>query len=857
MKRNRFFQTIIALLCSVTINAHDFVADGIYYNITSSSKSTVEVTYRGGYWYSCDNEYTGKVVIPETITYRSKTYTVTSIGNCAFSDCDKLTSVTMPNSITSIGKSAFNSCSGLTSVTIPNSVTSIGGSAFSGCSGLTSVTIPNSVTSIGSSAFYGCINLTSVNISDIASWCRIKFIDDEYGYGYQSNPLFYANNLYLNGELVKDLVIPETITEINPYTFYNCSCLTSVTIPNNVTNIAQYAFYGCQLSSLTIGTGVLSIGSDQSKPIKTIWFTNTPPEGYEYLRGVINYVANEQYTKLSNKHLYKYLSSMFVADGVKYVPVNPSERTCDIIDCCNDFTVVNVKIDKTVSYKNVAMTIKEVKPYAFYNNKEIKTVSVNHSGNIGDYAFYGCTGIKEITISNIGNIGPDAFYGCTDIKEATISNEGNIGGSAFEGAIKSSPATVNVSNKGHIASKAFYRCTGITEATISNEGTIGESAFEGAMSSSPAVVNISNKGDIYRRAFYNCSDITDATIMNEGAIGGEAFYNCASLSNLTLCENITSIGESAFSECRISDVVIPNKVTTLEQNVFSGCRKLKSISIGANVKSIGKYTFKNCSSLPKISIPKAVTSIGDYAFSGCKNITNVIIEDKDGETELTLGSNGSKALFSDCPLDSVYIGANIKYNTSSSYGYSPFYRNTSLRTVVITDKEDEIYANEFYGCTNLKNVQIGDGVKSIGDWAFSGCSNLDYFAFGTGLQSIGKEAFSDCVNVTKLISYAVAPPKCGEMALDDINKWNCTLQIPQQSLAAYQAADQWKEFFFIEGFDATGIEGVTADNPSLNVKANVYTLDGTLIKGNANISNLSNELPKGIYIVNGKKFYVK
>lgn len=271
--------------------------------------------------------------------------------------------------------------------------------------------------------------------------------------------------------------------------------------------------------------------------------------------------------------------------------------------------------------------------------------------------------------------------------------------------------------------------------------------------------------------------------------------------------------------------------------------------------SIGEKAFSGCSGLTSISIPNSVVSIGDGTFSGCNKIANVTIEER--ENSLTLGSNGANPFFSDCPLDTVYIGGKIIYNSSSSYGYSPFYKNTSLQTLIVGDKEDEIYANEFYGCTNLKNVQIGDGVKSIGDWAFSGCSNLDYFAFGTGLQSIGKEAFSDCVNVTKLISYTVAPPKCGEMALDDINKWNCTLQVPQQSLAVFQAADQWKEFFFIEGFDATGIEGVTADNPSLNAKANVYTLDGKLIKANACISNLSNELSKGIYIVNGKKFYVK
>ena len=158
----KLFTLFMALLATTHLWAHDFEVDGIYYNYLDGNN--VAVTYKGSSYDAYNNEYSGEVTIPETVTYNGTTYSVTSIGNYAFELCTSLTSITIPNSVTSIGKYAFDDCTSLTSITIPNSVTSIGDNAFEDCSSFTSVTIPNSVTSIGEGTFFICTSLTSITI---------------------------------------------------------------------------------------------------------------------------------------------------------------------------------------------------------------------------------------------------------------------------------------------------------------------------------------------------------------------------------------------------------------------------------------------------------------------------------------------------------------------------------------------------------------------------------------------------------------------------------------------------------------------------------------------------------------------
>ena len=152
---------------------------------------------------------------------------------------DTNTEIVIPNGIKHIKADAFCNAENITSVVIPNSVTVIESNAFNGCASLTKVTIPSSVTHIENGAFDNCDSLVDVHISDLVNWCHIKFED------LTSSPMHYGDNLYLNGELLTEITIPNELTKINEYTFASWDCLVSISIGDNIIDIDSSAFSFC------------------------------------------------------------------------------------------------------------------------------------------------------------------------------------------------------------------------------------------------------------------------------------------------------------------------------------------------------------------------------------------------------------------------------------------------------------------------------------------------------------------------------------------------------------------------------------------------------------------------------------
>ncbi len=224
---------LLGVLVSLSAFAQDFEytyeGQTLTYTITGDNTCQTKAGFleTGDSYISwgCGNDVSNSLVIPAVAVYGTKEYSVTAIGDYAFIDCKKLTSVVIPESVTIISESAFSDCSRLTSINIPTSVTTIGYSAFSGCICLTSIEIPESVTAIGESAFSGCSRLTNIDIPEsITNIGSYVFSDC--------------------GSLI-DIDIPKSVTNIGFEAFSNCKNLISIVIPESVTTIGDGAFSGC------------------------------------------------------------------------------------------------------------------------------------------------------------------------------------------------------------------------------------------------------------------------------------------------------------------------------------------------------------------------------------------------------------------------------------------------------------------------------------------------------------------------------------------------------------------------------------------------------------------------------------
>ncbi len=379
-KTKHWLVTAALLLCSFLVSAHDFVVDGIYYNITSSTDLTVEVTYQGSSYSTYADEYSGEVVILATVAYEGSTYSVTSIGWGAFGECNSLSSIVIPEGMKTIGGKAFYNCAGLTSVAIPSSVTNVGYEAFSGCTGIKELHIAD--------------NMEPLNCDYYSEEYFFKDSPIEYMYFGREITNYDVNYSFAKWKrTLKTVIIGDGVTTIPDFIFDSCYYLSSVTISDNVQHIGKYAFYCCDdITSIALPNGLNSIGIAA--------FSGCNIENLIIPKSVTS-IGRNAFNETNE------LKSIVIEEGNT---VYDSRDNCNAIIETGTNTLIRGCKNTTIPYG-----ITSISNTAFYGCQELVEMEIPGSViSIGDNAFYCCYKLSSVTLpQSVTTIGAGAFYNCS------------------------------------------------------------------------------------------------------------------------------------------------------------------------------------------------------------------------------------------------------------------------------------------------------------------------------------------------------------------------------------------------------------------------------------------------------------
>ena len=598
--------TVIALLMTSCIYVIATSGDGTegYYTY-SKFNSKVTIT-------DVDESISGAVEVPETIDGCE----VIAIGEFAFENCSRVTSVSVPDCIKTIGRGAFKGMTSLEKVSVPytgkslnktgyegyfgyvfdytttetdgtvnqngyysyipssikevtvtqNSI--IPGYAFQNCASVEKITAAK-VTSCGSYSFRGCSSLT-----DFSSAAELKTIGD-----------------YAFGDCIgmTSIVIPASTTTIGAHAFDGCKNVKSIDFNDAETSIGDYAFANIpEITVLTVSKNATSIGrgafyKDNKLTTVSIPYTgkSVDASGYE---GVFGYIFDFTTSSSAFGITYQNINNYyyFIPTDIKTVTVTNDNRLADnaFYNCAN---ITAVNLSRCTSLGNTA----------FGNCEKLSTVTLpDKLTSIGNYAFSNCTGLTAIQLpSSLKTIGNSAFYQCKNIKECNL------------------PASLTT-----IGEYAFEGCSGVTELTVPDSVTsIGYGAFIG-MPLTKLTVPFIGKG----------MTSTD----QDGILG--YWFGSGSIKQL--------YNSSTYVSCAIPTTlkeVTVTRATRIPYGAFSNCSFIEKIDIPDTVTSIEDRAFYNCSGLTSLTTTEKITSIGNSAMAGCPNLTVFGVKDSYTNTYCT------------------------------------------------------------------------------------------------------------------------------------------------------------------------------------------------------------------------------
>lgn len=471
----------------------------------------------------------------------------------------------------------------------------------------------------------------------------------------------------------------------------------------------------------------------------------------------------------------------------------------------------DIVIPSKVDYNGKNYTVTEIRKNAFYNNRQLTSVSIpNTVKSIGSQAFIFCSSLTDVNIPyGVTSIEKNTFMGCVSLKRITIPN---------------SVTSIN--------EYAFMGC-GLTRIAIPKSVTYiatGRNAFSGCSNVTNIIVESGNPVYDSRN---NCNAIIETASQT-------LIHGCV---NSVIPNSVISIGKAAFNACKgLQSISIPNSVKHIGDYAFELCEELKDVEFGNSLLTIGDYAFYFCNELTNITIPNSVTSIGKFAFfytsirdlyipssvntigkrfiGACDNLTTIKVDNSNNKYD---SRNNCNAII-ETETNSLSAGCKntIIPNTVTAIGDSAFCSLYSLTSIIIPNSVNTIGDAAFSGCKGLKSISIPNSVTSIGQSAFSNCDGLSSVTIPNSVLTIGRTAFNDCSGLKSVIIGKSVTSIGGSLFVfcDSLNTLNCLamsppllesdifpmyfsgeIRVPFNAIDDYKSAPIWERYsHLIQGF---------------------------------------------------------
>ena len=558
---------------------------------------------------------------------------VEKIESSAFANCTGLKSLTIGNGLkinktptSVIAANAFNNCPNLSEITFNGEEIDVW------CKGLTtlkSVTLSSKVAKIEKDAFAGCTYLKNVYIDDIMTWCNIEFGT------YASSPLSNSADLYVNGKLLEELIIPDGVTVVKENIFRGCNSIKSVKFPEGVTEIADYAFLNASsIENIEFSTTIESIGAYA--------FYNCNKLPAVVLPAAVTSLSDYTFSKCSS------LQSIEFSENIENIGYGAFAECAGLTKISIPNSITNIEgsaFEDCAALESVKLGtgISELSNSIFAGCSSLKNIEFAADiTNIAGAAFAGCEALTEFTLpESLVALGDGAFMGCTGLTEIVI------------------PAGVS-----KIADQTFADCENLRSVTI------------------PASVD-----SICDWAFDNCDSLKAVKVSDVSAWAQTYFgYNANPLIVAgDLYENDELVTELSFND----------DVTAISAYAFKGCKNITSVEIGENVETIGKEAFYGCEDLLTVKIPMSVKAIGYTAFYDCPNITSVYSEFGGVPAAMNTNYTFSSNVYD---IATLFVPAGKKLNFESATGWLHFKNIAEDGTLtgikdIVTAGEEGVYYN--------------------------------------------------------------------------------------------------------------------------------------------------------------------